>query len=177
MKICFIVGAFPAMKCGVGDYSYNLIKEIAKSDNEVSVITSEQAKNSDENFKIYNVVKKWNFRNLSCIIKQLKEIKPDLVHIQYPSNEYKKNAMANFLPLVIKLVLKCKVVATVHEYSIVSKLGKIRNFIGMKLADETIVVEKRYIDDINRDFKILAKGVKFKYIPIFSNIPKRFRFK
>jgi len=30
MKICFIVGAFQTMKCGVGDYSYNFIKAIAK---------------------------------------------------------------------------------------------------------------------------------------------------
>ena len=30
MKICFIVGAFPMMKCGVGDYTSKLAEELAK---------------------------------------------------------------------------------------------------------------------------------------------------
>lgn len=30
MKICFIVGAFPKMKCGVGDYTNKLAEELAK---------------------------------------------------------------------------------------------------------------------------------------------------
>jgi len=172
MKICFIVGAFPTMKCGVGDYTYNLVSELAEENNEVSVITSEKAQNSNDKFKIYNIIKSWNFRSLNDIIKQIKTINPDVVHIQYPSDEYKKNMMINFLPLIIKLKCKCKVVATIHEYSIGSKLGKIRNFISMKLSDETVVVEERYIGDINKDFKVFSKKLKINYVPIFSNIPK-----
>ena len=43
MKICFIVGAFPTMKCGVGDYTNKLAEELAKKGNEVHVITSTRA--------------------------------------------------------------------------------------------------------------------------------------
>lgn len=172
MKICFIVGAFPNMKCGVGDYAHKLVLELIENNIDISVITSSQASISNEKIDLHNNVEKWNFRHLKHIIKEVKSIKPDLVHIQYPSNEYKKNVMINLLPLIIRQVCKCKVISTVHEYSATSKLGKIRNFISMKLSNQTVVVEKRYIEDVNKHFKNFAQNVILDYIPIFSNIPK-----
>jgi len=169
LKICYIVGAYPLMKCGVGDYTKKLVDEIKNRNIEVHIITSTSATNENN---VYNCIEKWNINSINKILKILKGIKPDIVHIQYPSNEYKKNVMINFLPLIIRKICKCKVISTVHEYSVASKLGKIRNFISMKLSNQTVVVEKRYIDDVNKDFKKIAKKVKMNYIPIFSNIPK-----
>ena len=89
MKICFIVGAYPTMKCGVGDYTSVLAEELAKKDNEVHVITSERAdSNKAKNVVVHNIVKVWKLRAIPSIIKELKKIKPDVVNIQYPSDEY-----------------------------------------------------------------------------------------
>ena len=46
MKICFIVGAFPNMKCGIGDYTSKVAEELAKTGNEVHIITSKKSKSS-----------------------------------------------------------------------------------------------------------------------------------
>lgn len=168
-KICFISGAFPNMQCGIGDYTYNLAKELSKAGNEVSVITSNKAINDiGDNVKVYNIVENWNFRNLKRIINQLKEINPEVVNIQYPSGEYKKNLMINFLPLFIKRKIKCEVIETIHEYSIFTILGKIRNGISFKFADKIIVVEESYINEIRK----MNKKVQIEYLPISANVKK-----
>ena len=167
MKICFIVGAFPNMKCGIGDYTSKLAKELVSMGNVVSVITSENASYfSDTNMEVHNIIRNWNFRSLKILINKIKQIQPDVVNIQLPSAEYKKSLMINFLPFFIKAVCKCKIIETVHEYTIFTILGRIRNWISFIKADEIIVVEKEYIKEIGK----IYKKKKVTYIPIASNI-------
>ena len=56
MKICFIVGAFPTMKCGVGDYCSKVAKELAKNGHEIYVITSKKASPEVEGLKVFNII-------------------------------------------------------------------------------------------------------------------------
>ena len=140
MKICFITGAFPNMKCGIGDYTFKLSNELAKLGNEVSVITSINAhKDGSKNIKIYNIVKNWRFSDVKNILKTIKQISPDIVVIQYPSAEYGKNFMINFLPYIIKIKQKCRVYQTIHEFSSFTNKGKFRLCINMKSADKIII--------------------------------------
>jgi len=168
MNICFIVGAFPNMKCGIGDYTFNLAKTLANMNYNVSVITSTDASTDVCDINICNIVTNWNFRNLKKIMIKLKELRPDVVCIQYPSNEYKKNLMINFLPLFIKRKIKIPIIETIHEYSVFTILGKIRNTISLYNADRIVVVEEEYISMIKR----LNKKSKITYIPITSSISK-----
>ncbi len=167
MRICFIVGAFPKMKCGVGDYTYNLALELAKT-NEIYVITSSRASNKLGNMKIYNIIDEWDKSGSKKILEKLQEIKPDLVNIQYPSDEYKNNLAMNLLPNKIKKQIKCTVVATIHEYECFTLKRKIRNYLNFKNLDKIIVVEKEFIDQIKKDFK----KVDIDFIKISSNIPR-----
>ena len=167
MKICFVVGAFPTMKCGIGDYTSKLASELSNNGHDISIITSRKAlKTLNNNIKIYNIVENWNFRNLRNILKTISEIQPDVVNIQYPSKEYKKNIMINILPFFIKTRIKCKLIETIHEFSIFTFLGKIRNYVSFIKADDIVVVEEEYIPMI----KMLNKKKKLSYIPIASNI-------
>ena len=56
MKICFIVGAFPTMKCGIGDYTHRLAEEMVRLGNEVHVITSKEATIKSNTIHIHNIV-------------------------------------------------------------------------------------------------------------------------
>lgn len=170
MKICFIVGAFPNMKCGIGDYTNILAYELSKRGAEISIITSKKGNSENLDFKIYNICEKWDMKDKRNIINLLKDIKPDYVHIQYPSDEYRKNVMINFLPKTIKRYIGCKVVITIHEFDSCSLLGKIRNSISAFFADKTIVVETNYINSIKK--YIIKKNFDIEEINISSNIPK-----
>ncbi len=170
MKICFIVGAFPKMKCGVGDYTYKLAEEFAKQGNEVHIITSNKADKNSKLLNIHNIVKEWDFSDFKVILKEIKQIKPDAVNVQYPSNEYKSAFMLSILPLMIKIKTRCIVTATVHEYDYdtFSIQRKLRLYLNFAKLDKIIVAEKIFIDKI----KQIVPKAEIIYIPISSNIPR-----
>jgi len=168
VKICFIVGAFPNMKCGVGDYTHRLAEELAKRQNEVHIITSKKAHCKSENLNIHNIMEKWDFSEAKNIIELLKKIKPDVVNIEYPSNEYRNNYMIGTLPLRIKRKIKCIVTETIHEFECNSLKSRIRVYLNFVKLDKIIVVENEFIDEIKKNYK----KAKIQYIPISSNIPR-----
>lgn len=168
MKICFITGAFPKMKCGIGDYCNQIAMELAKNDNEVYVITSIKASAQAEGIKVFNIIKEWNYNECKTIIEKLKQINPDVVNIQYPNDEYKNSIAINLLPGMIKRKIGCSVTQTIHEYECFTLKRKIRNYFNFRNLDKVIVVEDYFIDLIKKDFK----NVDITYIPISSNIPR-----
>lgn len=173
MKICFIVGAFFPMKCGVGDYTLNLAKNLSKYGNDISIITSKSASNYEiEGIKVYNIVEKWGFSSLKAINDAIDSINPDIVHVQYPSDEYGKSIFINVLPLLIKRKFKINVIETVHEYLSYTSKGKLRNLINYKSANKIIVVEKRYINIMKSFIPKVSRKLDIEYIPISSNIPR-----
>lgn len=172
MKICFIVGAFPKMKCGVGDYTCKLAEELAKKGNEVHVITSERASAESEILKVHNIVKVWKFSAIRPIIKELKKIKPDVVNLQYPSDEYYRRTVS-VLPPLIKKIIRCKVTITIHEYDYFNLnenrlKDKIRLHLNFYKLDKVITVEEKFIERILKDYP----KADINYIPISSNIPR-----
>lgn len=172
MRICFIVGAFPPMKCGVGDYTFNLVKELSNLSNDVHVITSKNVTVENENkFKIHNIVQDWSFKEKENILNQIRLINPDIVHIQYPSEQYGKSMFVNLLPMLIKRKFNVKIVETVHEYLHYTAKGKLRNLVNYKFADNIIVVEKQYIKKIKEFLPRISNKLDIHHIPITSNIP------
>ena len=159
------------MKCGVGDYSSKLAKELADNGNEIYVITSIKASNNFDGVQVFNIIENWDKSSRKSIIKILKEIKPDIVNIQYPSQEYKDAYyIFNILPLIIKLKIKCKLTETIHEYDLepLSKKRKIRYYLNFKLMSKVVVVEEFFKNLIKKDFK----SVEVDYIQISSNISR-----
>lgn len=173
MKICFIVGAYPTMKCGVGDYTSVLANELAKKGNEVHVITSNRATKGQGNVIVHNIVEIWTFKAIRPIINKLKEIRPDVVNIQYPSDEYYRRTVS-VLPPLIKDIIKCKVTITIHEYDYFnmkekkSLRDKIRLYINFYKLDKVITVEEKFVNRILEDYP----KADIVHIPISSNIPK-----
>ncbi|AAK81008.1 glycosyltransferase involved in cell wall biosynthesis [Clostridium acetobutylicum] len=168
MKVCMISGALPPIKCGVGDYSDILCSHLNKNSNiDLSVITSYDA-NKSYDYKIYNEIKSWNITELGRVLKLIKGISPDIVHIQYPTVSYKKGMMINILPYFLHK--KYKVITTLHEYTDSSILGKIRTNVGVLPSDLVIVVDDRYKKDLEK--KKLFNKVRIEKINIGSNIPK-----
>lgn len=170
MKICIISGTLPPLKCGVGDYTDILCNYLAKN-LDIYVITSKGVNINNKNYKIYPVIEKWGIRSIRKIFSIINKIKPDVIHIQYPTISYKKNIMINILPILLK-IKKYKVVMTIHEYADNSKLGKIRLYPNILFSNHIITVDKssQYAIQKNIFFKNIKDYISF--IPIGSNIPK-----
>ncbi|MDF9296664.1 glycosyltransferase [Geobacillus stearothermophilus] len=170
MKILYISGAFPPMKCGVGDYLYQLLSEIRKMPNlDISLITSVGCIEQMQGVSIYPIIKRWDFTALPQIIKTVKEIRPDIVHIQYPTIGYKKYLSPSFLPALLKILGIKKIVQTWHEP--LSKKGLFRYFPNTLVDSIIINVESDYLNKLPSFYAYLLKKKSRYYIPISSNIP------
>ena len=173
MKICFILGSFPYMDCGVGDYTSMLANALANEKNEVSVITSIKANNKVKKINVYNIIEEFNFKSIKIILDKLQEIQPDIVNFQYPSRGFRKKIITDILlPLIIKIKYKnIMLVETVHEYpEQIWKRFKMWNF-KYKIMDKTIFVEEYYKDIMKRKCKRFYDKLDISYIPIGPNIP------
>lgn len=166
-NVLMISGSFPPDKCGVGDYTKILCNNLHDKSVGINVISSFSS--GDEKYHLNTSVQKWSFSCIKKIFEVVDEIKPDIVHIQYPTKAYRKSVFINFLPIAL-ILKKCKVVTTIHEYSDNSLLGKIRVIPNLLFSNSIIVVDPVYKKDIIKLFPFIKNKVRF--INIASNIPK-----
>jgi glycosyltransferase involved in cell wall biosynthesis len=118
MRVLVVTGSFPPMKCGVGDYSYNLTKAIAAiAETHVGVLTSkwggEESTGCDA-IEVFPVMERWSFSEAPKVIRIIRRWSPDIVHIQYPTQGYANAVLPWFLPM-ISFLMGSKVVQTWHE--------------------------------------------------------------
>ena len=117
MRILLVTGSFPPMKCGVGDYSFNLANAlINESGMCVGVLTSTLAECGGliDGVEVFPIIKNWSLVEILKVTKIIKDWSPDIVHIQYPTQGYGNGILPWILPLIAFLMGK-KVVQTWHE--------------------------------------------------------------
>ena len=117
MRLLLITGSYPPMKCGVGDYSYNLAKSLVTNPEiQVGVLTSICAGQVDKptGVEIFPVMRKWGLLEAFKVKEVIRRWSPDIVHIQYPTQGYGKGLLPWLLPMICFLTGK-KVVQTWHE--------------------------------------------------------------
>lgn len=171
MKICLITGSWPPAVCGVSDAMILFGRRLTDDPkNDLSVITTRGYRNhADErkNLRVFDIVRGWGFGDRKAILNKVREIAPDIVHIQYPTKEYGKKLFVNFLPFFLKLA-GYRVIITVHEYSFnLSWKGRVRLWPSIFWADQVLVADPVYIRHMHRVFP----GKKIDLISIAPNIP------
>jgi hypothetical protein len=102
MRILIITGSFPPMRCGVGDYTYQLAESLAQGSGlSVVVLTSRAAAtpSTPTAFEVFPVMESWDDSEASTIEEVTRKWSPDLVHIQYPTLGYGRGSLPWRLPL------------------------------------------------------------------------------
>lgn len=164
MKILFITGSLPPLKCGIGFYSEKLLPELAKYA-DVSLLTTTGCY-STLNLK-KSTVDNWRIINLFNIYKIAKKTHADCCIIQYPAAGYKRDIGINLAPLIIRLFIKKPVIVTLHEYHGSGILGQLRNLLTVLVANKVIVSN-------NYDLRSLPRIIRKKttIVPIGSSIDR-----
>jgi len=102
------------MKCGVGDYSANLASGLAAlPDVEVGVLTGPGAEAGND-VRLLMPEISWRWQYMGRIVRAIQGFRPDLIHVQYPTEGYGRNVMPFWIPLVASL-MGVPVVQTWHE--------------------------------------------------------------
>ena len=183
MKICVISPNFPPKRCGIGDYTYFLSKELVKKGNEVFILTSgSSASNTmdERHLKVLRSVKGWGIKHLFHLLKLVKKINPQIVHIQYCPHLYHRRGLTftiNVFALFVRIFTKYKIITTFHELYIPFgvSLKKILGGIWQRVMAVLIALgSHRIIVTCNLWKKLLKKLIpckRIEVIPVGSNIP------
>lgn len=176
MKILLITGSYPPMLCGVGDYTAQLVSSLRQhTDIGVSVLTSvlDAADAASGRPEVRYVMPNWSVRGLWCFLSQMRQIKPDIVHIQFPTQGYvlAVGAVA-WIPLLCRLMFRVPVVETWHEFVPRSEPNILRCMCAMALgASALVVVRPDYLSRTPRLIRIALGRIPVRIIPNVSNVP------
>jgi glycosyltransferase involved in cell wall biosynthesis len=119
--VAFVCGDFPPTISGVGDYTAQLARALARRGHEVHVITS-RLENvggwSAPGVVVHRAVRSWRLRDLPFLLTGLQLLGHDtIVHVQYWCPAYGRRLLINVLPTALRLTRPaCPVVVTVHEF-------------------------------------------------------------
>jgi len=159
------------MKCGVGDYTAHLAKALSRrTDTTVAVLTDVSATPtpSDFEFEVFPVARGWRMADVSRIGLAARRWRPDIVHIQYPTQGYGRSYLPWLLPSLFR-ILDLPVVQTWHGYD---SRRMSRCFLpNSVLAGGLIVVRQEYFDMMTPFYRWLNRRKYVKFIPNASTIP------
>ncbi|MBM4065609.1 MAG: glycosyltransferase family 4 protein [Planctomycetes bacterium] len=170
-KVAMVTGSFPDDPCGVGDYTARLSQELARQGIHVCVLTTDlpEIKSLQPSITVCKVVKSWRLYNTFRFVRFLKAMKPDLIHIQYPTRGYRWFLLPNFLPLICWFIFPklCRI-ATIHEFTIAHTFRKIGMIFLLLLSNKIIFPDRQEASAVLKWFPRL-KG-RYTVIPIGANI-------
>lgn len=172
MRILLVTGSFPPMRCGVGDYSFNLAKAlIAKPNIHVGVLTSALGKGADQldGVEVFPVIKRWCLVEILKVVKIIRRWSPDIVHIQYPTQGYGNGLLPWVLP-IIAFFMRKKVVQTWHEGY--SRRTAPKLFLKSIVPSGLVFVRPQYEESLHPQLHWALRGKKIEFIPNASAIPR-----
>jgi len=171
MRILLISGSLPPMKCGVGDYTAHLASALSRLANtHVAVLTDVSAtpKLSDFEFEVFPICRGWRISDLTRIASAVRRWRPDVIHIQYPTQGYGMRYLPWLLPVLFRITL-VPVVQTWHGYD--SRRMTRRLLPNSLLSGGLIVVRPEYLEMMDPLYRWLNRRKHARFIPNASTIP------
>lgn len=173
MRILIISGSIPPMKCGIGDYTAQLALALGKRpDTTVAVLTDVAATGTtiaEGYFEVLPVAHGWRMRDAWPIIQAVRRWRPDVVHIQYPTQGYGLRKLPWLLPAFLS-GLRLPVIQTWHEYYRTVR-GMGWHLLNLLWPGSVVVVRPNYRSALAPWLQRLAWGKHFHFIPNASAIP------
>jgi glycosyltransferase involved in cell wall biosynthesis len=171
MRILLISGSLPPMRCGVGDYTGRLAKALGRHDDtSVAVLTDAAARPvpSDFDFEVFPVADGWRMTDIVRIAGVVRSWRPELVHVQYPTQGYGRKYLPWLLPAMFRIA-NVPIVQTWHEYH----MEKVRrNLLNAVLGGGLVVVRPDYRATMPNWYRWLIRRKQFDFIPNASSIPQ-----
>lgn len=147
-----LTGTYPPEKCGVGDYSYQLLHTTVAKENK---------------WQVYHA-RKNSIGKFFATIKEINAMGDDSINLQYPSMGFLNSLMPHLFCLYFRIFSKKKISVTVHEYTQLGWKGKFCTYIFLIFAHKLI-----FTNEFERHAAIRSwykTAPKSTVIKIYSNI-------
>lgn len=140
-SVLFITGEYPPQIGGVGDHVLLLREQLEHSGLKTWVVTGVSQNLSTDYPRTKRLIKSWSFSAIPKLIRTVKQIDPDIVHLHYQSGAYSLNPAINLLPRFIRLCgLRAKVVTTLHDLRtpyVFPKMGGFRRLLVDRIGRDS----------------------------------------
>lgn len=157
---------------GIGDYTRELAKALAQLGHQVSVLTSVLGQDGGESFRLYPRISKWDFSSWKAILTLIREVEPQILHLQYQAAAYGMHPAINLLPWRLR-PMRSLLLVTFHDLRVpylFPKAGPVRRgaIIALAKGCDGIIVT-----NVGDEAKARGYGLEPHLIPIGSNISPR----
>ena len=157
------------MRCGVGDYAATLANALQELGNvTVGVLVGESNVCKPVGVEIIQGPG-WRLRYAFAVLRTIIAWRPDVVHLQFPTQGYG----GRLLPLVLPLLLRaagCRIVQTWHEFLPMGSHHS--SFVLCAARGTVIVVRSNYIASLSGWYRWLLRRSKIVFIPGASSVPQ-----
>jgi len=155
------------MRCGVGDYTAGLAGALRDSGRvRVGILIGEPATEGPAGVDMVRI-RGWSLWNALGALRAVAAWRPDIVHMQFPTQGYESRWLPWFLPLLLRLS-SVRVVQTWHE---IMPMG-LRSLPLCLTRDDVVVVRPSYIESTARWCRRLLACRRIVFVPSASSIPR-----
>lgn len=155
-KILLIVGADQNDKCGIADYSYELIK-------------------SSPNDWNYLVWKYWKWKDLFKLVRLINEYKTSCINLQYPTKSSYGSIIPHLLCIYYSIFTQKKFSITIHENQRMGLMYRLASNLFLLFSNEVI-----FTTESERQYALNFYSFRKRHyhvVKIFSNIPRTIAIK
>jgi glycosyltransferase involved in cell wall biosynthesis len=107
VKVAFVCGGLRPRYCGVSDYVVRLIGVLPQQVEPVVLAAAP----AEAPFEVLTPCADWRLRDVLAVVRTVRRLDPDLVHVQYAPVSFRWRRAAHLLPLLVRR----PVVVTAHE--------------------------------------------------------------
>lgn len=175
LRVLLVSGSLPPMRCGVGDYTAGLARALAETGAmNVAVLTSRLAGRSDADrlpgVELLEPIAAWHASGLARALTTIRSWKPDVVHVQHPSQGY-DGPLALLLATAARWILGVPVVLTLHE-PVGVNLQVPAMAAAIRSATAVIVVRPDFRALVNPKVRWAIAGKALHLIPNATTLPR-----
>lgn len=151
-KILLICGSSYPTRCGVGKFNERIAEILSKNGSYVTIYSNKNQKLKFEEKEVkkndYKTIQQdIDLLHLRHLVEYIREYSPNIINIQYNSIEFGRQIFPSFLPIIIKILFpKIKIQVTIHEFSNLKTLGKIRHIIPTLFADRAFFSDQKQLN-------------------------------
>lgn len=100
MRLCLVTSNLPPVRCGVGDYTFRLARELATKGHDVTVLGSKGPAGPERagGASIRREIPSWGARGVATLVREVQRLAPDLVLFQWVPFLYSYRGTNPYVP-------------------------------------------------------------------------------
>src|SRR5918911_688036 len=116
--VAMVAGTYRPERCGVAHYVQRLRSVLDERGVSSVVLTTKEAACASKDPRVKGVVRGWGGGSLPALVRAVRSVRADVIHIQHAAGTYGFKRAVFFLPPLLRAAgVRAPLVTTVHEYA------------------------------------------------------------